>query len=108
MQDLPSQTFHQAALWSIARVLLIVGIVCWGLRAFLSPAETNWTALILGIFIWTGAVALCALVLKALSSANDFWRALAAMWRPLALVLAGAFLLFFNDQAGTRCQPDDR
>ena len=98
MQDSPSQTFHQAVLWPIARVLLIVGLVCWGLRAFLSPAETSWTAFILGIFIWAGAAALCALVLKALSRANDFWRALAAMWRPLALVLAGAFLLFFNDQ----------
>jgi hypothetical protein len=98
MQDSPSQTFNQGALWPIARVLLIVGLVCWGLRAFLSPAETNWTALVLGIFIWTGAAALCALGMKALSRANDFWRALAAMWRPLALVLAGAFLLFFNDQ----------
>src|SRR6516164_1244672 len=98
MQDSPSQTFHQAVLWPIARVLLIVGLVCWGLRAFLSPAETSWTAFILGIFIWAGAAALCALVLKALSRANDFWQALAAMWRPLALVLAGAFLLFFNDQ----------
>ena len=76
MQDSPSQTFHQAVLWPIARVLLIVGLVCWGLRAFLSPAETSWTAFILGIFIWAGAAALCALVLKALSRANDFWRAL--------------------------------
>src|SRR6516225_10863480 len=85
-------------LWPIARVLLIVGLVCWGLRGYLSPAETSWTAFILGIFIWAGAAALCALALKALSRANDFWQALAAMWRPLALVLAGAFLLFFNDQ----------
>ena len=101
MQDSPSQTFPQAVLWPIARVLrvlLIVGLVCWGLRAFLSPAETSRTAFVLGIFIWVGAAALCALALKALSRANDFWQALAAMWRPLALVLAGAFLLFFNDQ----------
>ena len=98
MQDSPSQTFPQAVLWPIARVLLIVGLVCWGLRVFLSPAETSWTAFVLGTFIWAGAAALCALALKALSRANDFWQALAAMWRPLALVLAGAFLLFFNDQ----------
>jgi hypothetical protein len=65
---------------------------------FLSPAETSWTAFVLGLFIWAGAAALCALALKVLSRANDFWQALAAMWRPLALVLAGAFLLFFNDQ----------
>jgi heme exporter protein D len=84
--------------WVIARVLLIVGLVCWGLRVLLSPGETSWTAFVLGIFIWAGAAAICALALKALSRANDFWQALAAMWRPLALVLAGAFLLFLNDQ----------
>jgi heme exporter protein D len=37
-------------------------------------------------------------VLEILSRAGDFWVALAAMWRPLAVVLIGAFLLFFNDQ----------
>lgn len=98
MEDSPYRTFAQAVLWPIATVLLIVGLVCWGLRAFLSPAETSVMALLLGILIWAGAAALCALALKVLSRANDFWRTLAAMWRPLALVLAGAFLLFFNDQ----------
>jgi hypothetical protein len=52
MQDAPSQTFPQAVLWPIARVLLIVGLVCLGLRAFHSPAETSWTAFVLRIFIW--------------------------------------------------------
>jgi heme exporter protein D len=54
--------------------------------------------LVVGIFIWAGAAAACALALMSLSIANEFWQALAAMWRPLALVLAGAYLLFFNDQ----------
>src|SRR5207249_2779416 len=74
---------------------VIGGLVCLVLSPFLSPA---WAALVVGIFIWAGAAAVCALALKALSRANDFWQALAVMWRPLALVLAGAFLLFFNDQ----------
>ena len=86
------------ALLVILVATMIVGLVCWGLRVFRSPAETSWTAFVLGTFVWAGAAALCALALKALSRANDFWQALAAMWRPLALVLAGAFLLFFNDQ----------
>ena len=98
MPDSPSRTFPQAVLWRIARVLLIVGVVCWGLRAFLPPPETSWQALVLGIFFWMGAAAVCALALKALSRANNFWQALAAMRRPLALVLVGAFLLFFNNQ----------
>jgi hypothetical protein len=98
MQASPSQTFPEAVLWPIARVLVIFGLVCWGLIAFLSPAESSWPPLLLGIFFWAGAVAFCALALNALSKANDFWQALAAMWRPLAVVLAGAFLLFFNDQ----------
>ena len=98
MQNSPSQTFPRFVLWPTAGVLLIIGLVCWGLRAFLSPAETSWAAFVLGIFIWVGAAALCALALKALSRANDLWQALAAMWRPLALVLVAAFLLFFNDQ----------
>jgi hypothetical protein len=96
--DSPSQSFLNTVVWPIAWVLLMVGFVCWGLRALLLPAETSGTALVLGIPIWAGAAALCALALKALSRANDFWQALAAMWRPLAVVLAGVFLLFFNDQ----------
>jgi heme exporter protein D len=74
---------------------VIGGPVCLVLRPFLSPA---WAVLVVGIFIWAGVAAVGALALKALSRANDFWQALAAMWRPLTLVLAGAFLLFFNDQ----------
>jgi hypothetical protein len=53
MEDSPSQTFPQAV--PIARVLLfllMVGLVCLGLREFLSPTETGWTAFVLGIFIW--------------------------------------------------------
>jgi hypothetical protein len=41
---------------------------------------------------------LCAILLGLISNATDLLRALAAMWRPLALVLAAAYLLFSNDQ----------
>jgi heme exporter protein D len=79
----------------ILATTLIGGLACSVLSSFLPPDSA---ALVVGIFIWAGVAAVCALALEALSKANDFWRALAAMWRPLALVLAGAFLLFFNDQ----------
>ena len=98
MADSSSPGFSQAVIWSLAVAVLIAGLVCLGLRAFLSPVETSGTALILGLFVWAGAAALCALGLKVLSHGHDFWVALAAMWRPLALVVVGAFLLFFNDQ----------
>src|SRR5262249_42950705 len=44
------------------------------------------------------AAAFCALLLKLLSNAPDLLRALAAMWRPIVLVLAAAYLLFSNPQ----------
>lgn len=53
---------------------------------------------ILGISIWAGALALCALLLRLTSYAPSLLRALAAMWRPILLVLAAAYLLFLNDQ----------
>src|ERR1700722_1135916 len=98
MADLRSRTYAQGVIWPLAWVFLIIGLVCWGLRAHTAPPETSWAALILGFLIWVGGAALCALTLKGLSWAHDFWVALGAMWRPLALALVGAFLLFFNDQ----------
>jgi hypothetical protein len=106
MQASPSRSFFQTLFWPIAGLLVIVGLVCWGLRAFVAQSETGGSAqfgasvvaLALGIPIWAGAAALCAMALKLLSKAHDFWVALAAMWRPLALVVIGAFLLFFTDQ----------
>jgi hypothetical protein len=83
----------KVVLLSLAATVIGV-LVCLVLSPFLPPP---W-AWVIGIFIWAGVVAVCALALMALSEANEFWQALAVMWRPLALVLAGAFLLFFNDQ----------
>ena len=62
---------------------MIAGLVCLVLRPSHLPA---WAALIVGIFIWAGVAAACALALKALSGANDFWQALAAMHSPRAVL----------------------
>ena len=53
----------------------------------MAPSETSWLSLVLGVFIWAGAGAFCALLVKWLSWFHDFWLALPAMWRPLAIVL---------------------
>lgn len=98
MMDSPARAGARTVIWPVVWGLLIFGLVCWSLRAHSAPLETSWPALILGFFIWVGGAAFCGLTLKGLSLAHDCWLALAAMWRPLALVLVGAFLLFFNDQ----------
>ena len=74
---------------------MIVSVVCLVLRPSLLPDSA---ALIIGILIWAGVAAACALVLLALSRANDFWETLLRCGDRCALVLAGAYLLFFNDQ----------
>ena len=58
----------------------------------------NSFKMLLGIGIWAGAAAACAILLKALSHAHDFLKALAAMWRPVILICVAGYLLFFNDQ----------
>jgi hypothetical protein len=51
-----------------------------------------------GILAWLTASAVCAAVLWAISFFQDFLRAVAAMWRPVALVVISFWLLFLNDQ----------
>jgi hypothetical protein len=90
-------------------IVLLIGAVSWALNARLSPADkTGWLHLqpdmtssfgwVLGIGVWLGAAALCALVLKAISSESEVLEALVSMWRPLVLLGAAAYLLFSNDQ----------
>ena len=85
--------------WGLMLVILALGVVAavlsWGV---LKPDATSWVPWTLGIGVWSGAFGLCALLLGLISNATDLLRALAAMWRPLALVLAAAYLLFSNDQ----------
>lgn len=82
-------------MWSLLILGLAAGVLYWLL---LEPDAASWTGRILGIGIWAGAFALCALLLKLVSYAPDLLWTLAAMWRPLVLVLAAAYLLFSNDQ----------
>jgi hypothetical protein len=85
--------------WGLMLVMLALGVVAavlsWGV---LKPDAPSWIAWTLRIGVWAGAFGLCALLLGLISNAADLLRALAAMWRPLALVLAAAYLLFSNDQ----------
>jgi hypothetical protein len=53
MQKQSSETFRAI----IFGLLVILGLLCWVVRAFLSPNEATWSALILGVFIWVGAAA---------------------------------------------------
>src|SRR4051812_37597553 len=87
--------------WGLMLVLLALGVVAAVLlwrEVVWKPEPGSWITRPLEIVVWAGAIGLCALVLGLISNATDFLRALAAMWRPLALVIAAAYLLFSNDQ----------
>jgi hypothetical protein len=94
---------------SCLMIVLLIGAVSWALNACLSPADkTGWLHLqpdmttsfgwFLGIGVWLGAAALCALVLKAISTESELLEELVSMWRPLVLLGAAAYLLFSNNQ----------
>jgi hypothetical protein len=99
MRDLPLRRNAGLLFWRVMWCLLILGLASgvtyWWL---LKPDPATWTAWSLGIGVWAGAFGLCALLLRLISYAPDLLRTLAAMWRPLVLVLAAAYLLFSNDQ----------
>jgi hypothetical protein len=85
--------------WCVMWFLLILGLAAGVLSWLLwKPDAASSSGRILGVCIWAGAFALCALLLRVISYAPELLRALAAMWRPLVLVLAAAYLLFANDQ----------
>ena len=90
-------------------IVLLIGAVSWALNACLSPSgktgwlylqpdTSTWTGFLLGIGMWVGAGALCLLLLELISKASDLLKTLAAMWRPIVVVAAAGYLLFFNDQ----------
>ena len=85
----------ETRLWRAMVMLALLGVISWGVNA-LHPS--NSFKLLLGMGIWAGAIAACAILLKAISNANDFLKALAAMWRAVVLICAAGYLLFFNDQ----------
>jgi hypothetical protein len=79
-------------------LFVLVGVLAAALSWGAKPSATGWTGWALGIGIWVGAFGLLALLLRLISNATDLFVALAAMWRPLVLILAAAYLLFSNDQ----------
>jgi len=99
MGRLPLLRKPEFRFWLVMGSLFIVGAAAWVINALvLKPDAASWIGWILGVSIWAGALALCALLLRSISYAPDLLRALAVMWRPLALVMASAYLLFANDQ----------
>ena len=93
MAIVPSGT--KTRLWSALVIVALLGVISWGVNALYA---SNSFRLLLGMGIWAGAIAACAILLKAISNASDFLKALAAMWRPVVFICAAGYLLFFNDQ----------
>ena len=83
MAIVPSGT--KTRLWSAIVIVALLGVISWGVNALYA---SNSFRLLLGMGIWAGAIAACAILLKAISSANDFLKALAAMWRPVVFICA--------------------
>ncbi|TBA29354.1 hypothetical protein [Rhizobium ruizarguesonis] len=99
MANLPMRRIAEHSFWRLIWVMLALGLVAEVISCSISrqdlPSWTDWT---LGMCLWVGALALCALLLKLVSNWSDLLRVIAAMWRPLVLVIAAAYLLFSNDQ----------
>ena len=109
MHKLQLQRQAEPLFWGLMRILLALGVACWVLNALLYhpdtktwigglPNATTWGGWFLGIGVWAGLVAFCALLLQLVSGAPNLLQALAAMWRPIVLTAAAAYLLFSNDQ----------
>ena len=90
-------------------ILLLLGAGSWIINAALFPPEvtgwlrlqpdtSSWAGFFLGLGMWLGAGAACFGLLALISMASDLLQALAAMWRPIVIVAAAGYLLFFNDQ----------
>ena len=81
--------------WRVMGWLLVAGLIAFVISKLLSKdVSQSWIGVTLGVVVWAGAFALCALLLRLISTGPELLQALAAMWRPIALILAAAFLLF--------------
>src|SRR4051794_2692933 len=95
MGTLPLNPDTKPHFWQVMGLLLAIGIAALAISTFLSKdVPQSWISLVLGVLVWAGAFALCALLLRVISQGPELLQALAAMWRPIALVLAAAYLLF--------------
>ena len=66
----------ETRLWRPIVIVALLGVISWGVNA-LYPS--NSFKLLLGMGIWAGVVIACAIILKALSNADDFLKAIAVM-----------------------------
>jgi hypothetical protein len=108
MDKLQLQRRGKPFFWSLMWILLALGLASWVLNAFLHQGSKAWIGSLpdattrggwlLGIGVWAGLVGLCALLLKLVSRAPNLLQVLGAMWRPIILTAAAAYLLFSNDQ----------
>src|ERR1700730_17056347 len=87
----------RTAVWVFPVVLAVLGLAAWGYKSSLPDSDQQATRESTLVFVgWLGAVSFRLLLIAA--RAQEFLQSLAAVALPLIVVLAAAFLLFFNDQ----------
>ncbi|ARN80980.1 hypothetical protein MCBRY_002152 [Methylocystis bryophila] len=95
MTELPRSSQVGKVFWgSLLAIFLLCGSALISFKIWPPTAAGIYAAFV----TWLCAVAFLALLLRGVSKAHDLLRALGAMWRPVVLVLAAAWLLFVNDQ----------
>ncbi|HEY8033473.1 MAG TPA: hypothetical protein VIF02_14170 [Methylocella sp.] len=96
---------------SMLALFLLSGFALLIFKRLPASAEGSGVANWSEIVTWACVFASCALLLRIISMADNLLRALGAMWRPVVLVLAAAWILFINDQGrelGVSLMGDDR
>jgi hypothetical protein len=83
---------------SMVALFLLSGLALLIFKCLPPSAAGSDVANRIAIVTWAGVLAFCVLLLRTISMADNLLKALGAMWRPVVLVLAAAWVLFFNDQ----------
>jgi hypothetical protein len=83
---------------SMLALFLLSGLALLIFKCLPPSAAGSDVANRIAIVTWAGVLAFCVLLLQTISMADNLLKALGAMWRPVVLVLAAAWVLFFNDQ----------
>ncbi len=85
--------------WLSALAISLLSGLVLQIFKFLSPfAAGSDVANLVEFATWGVVTAICALLLKTISMADDLLKALGAMWRAIVVVLVSGWVLFFNDQ----------